>query len=187
MLALGRFPTIEYLERRGFQFQQMRKKCPWCSKELERVDHLCFKCKFVEGFWRRIFNWWEMRWEPVEGGVQSKNDTNGYDDFPLEDESNDVGKGGGLEMSWRFPPRGWLKFNVCGVVFEAKAGGEGVLRDEDGVARALFSGPSEAKDAKLAELNSTGVALELYEGMGWATCCPLLIEVGSNVVFKWLS
>ncbi|MFQ6647532.1 hypothetical protein Gotur_021801 [Gossypium turneri] len=23
--------------------------------------------------------------------------------------------------------------------------------------------------------------------MGWATCCPLLIEVGSNVVFKWLS
>ncbi|MBA0624331.1 hypothetical protein Godav_009708 [Gossypium davidsonii] len=90
-------------------------------------------------------------------------------------------------MSWRFPPRGWLKFNVCGVVFEAKAGGEGVLRDEDGVARALFSGPSEAKDAKLAELNSTGVALELYEGMGWATCCPLLIEVGSNVVFKWLS
>ncbi|MBA0624330.1 hypothetical protein Godav_009708 [Gossypium davidsonii] len=69
----------------------------------------------------------------------------------------------GLEMSWRFPPRGWLKFNVCGVVFEAKAGGEGVLRDEDGVARALFSGPSEAKDAKLAELNSTGVALELYE------------------------
>ncbi|MBA0775907.1 hypothetical protein Gotri_010992 [Gossypium trilobum] len=90
-------------------------------------------------------------------------------------------------MSWRFPPRGWLKFNVCGVVFEAKAGGGGVLRDEDGVARALFSGPSEAKDAKLAELKSIGVALELYEGMGWATCCPLLIEVGSNVVFKWLS
>ncbi|MBA0866634.1 hypothetical protein Goshw_022979 [Gossypium schwendimanii] len=90
-------------------------------------------------------------------------------------------------MSWQFPPRGWLKFNVCGVVFEAKAGGGGVLRDEDGEARALFSGPSKAKDAKLAELKSIGVALELYEGMGWATCCPLLIEVGSNVVFKWLS
>ncbi|TYI88930.1 hypothetical protein E1A91_D03G017600v1 [Gossypium mustelinum] len=83
----------------------------------------------------------------------------------------------GLEMSWRFPPRGWLKFNVCGVVFKDKAGGGGVLRDEDGVARALFSSPSE----------SIGVALELYEGMGWATCCPLFIEVGSNVVFKWLS
>nr|KJB12850.1 hypothetical protein B456_002G039400 [Gossypium raimondii] len=72
-------------------------------------------------------------------------------------------------MSGRFPPRGWLKFNVCGVVFEDKAGGGGVLRDENGVARALFSSPSEAK------------------GMGWVTCCPLLIEVGSNVVFKWLS
>ncbi|MBA0758963.1 hypothetical protein Gotri_021910, partial [Gossypium trilobum] len=82
--------------------------------------------------------------------------------------------------SWRFPPRGWLKFNVCGVVFEDKAGGGGVLRDE-GVARAFFSSPSEAKDAEFAELKSIGVALELYEGMGWATCCPLLIEVGSNV------
>ncbi|MBA0549816.1 hypothetical protein Golob_020825 [Gossypium lobatum] len=91
----------------------------------------------------------------------------------------------GLEMSWRFPPRGWLKFNVCRVVFEDKAGGGGVLRD-GGVARAFFSSPSEAKDAEFAELKSTGVALELYEGMGWATCCPLLIEVGSNVVFKWL-
>ncbi|MBA0746325.1 hypothetical protein Gogos_008858 [Gossypium gossypioides] len=68
-------------------------------------------------------------------------------------------------MSWWFPPRGWLKFNVCGVVFEDKAGGRGVLRDEYRVARALFSGPSEAKDAKLAELKSIGVALELYEGM----------------------
>ncbi|KAK5795591.1 hypothetical protein PVK06_036861 [Gossypium arboreum] len=27
----------------------------------------------------------------------------------------------GLEMSWWFPPRGWLKFKVCGVVFKDKA------------------------------------------------------------------
>ncbi|MBA0821396.1 hypothetical protein Goarm_018258 [Gossypium armourianum] len=49
------------------RFQQMRKECPWCDKELERVNHLFFKCKFVKGFWRRIFNWWEMRSEPMEG------------------------------------------------------------------------------------------------------------------------
>ncbi|MBA0791847.1 hypothetical protein Gohar_016395, partial [Gossypium harknessii] len=66
----------------------------------------------------------------------------------------------GLEMSGRFPPRGWLKFNVCGVVFEDKAGGGGVLRDENGVARALVSSPSEAKGVELAELKLTGVALE---------------------------
>ncbi|KAK5841234.1 hypothetical protein PVK06_010143 [Gossypium arboreum] len=125
MLALGRLPTIEFFERRGIQFQQMRKECPWCDKELEIVDHLFFKC--------------------------------------------------------------WLKFNECGVVFEDKAGGGGVLKDEDGVARELLLGSSEAKDAELAELKSIRVALELYEGMGWATCCPLLIEIGSNVVFKWLS
>ncbi|MBA0674375.1 hypothetical protein Goari_015978 [Gossypium aridum] len=40
----------------------------------------------------------------------------------------------GLEMSRQFPLRGWLKFNVCGVVFEDKAGGGRVLRDEDGAA-----------------------------------------------------
>ncbi|TYH86431.1 hypothetical protein ES332_D01G042100v1 [Gossypium tomentosum] len=56
----------------------------------------------------------------------------------------------GLERSGRFPPRGWLKFNVCGVVFEDKAGGGGVLRDEN-----------EAKGVELAELKLTGVALEL--------------------------
>ncbi|MBA0639491.1 hypothetical protein Goklo_022524, partial [Gossypium klotzschianum] len=28
----------------------MRKECPWCDKELERVNHLFFKCKFVKGF-----------------------------------------------------------------------------------------------------------------------------------------
>ncbi|KAH1095952.1 hypothetical protein J1N35_012873 [Gossypium stocksii] len=74
-----------------------------------------------------------------------------------------------------------------GISFEDKAGGGGVLKDEVKVGRALLLGSSEAKDAELAELKSIRVALELYEGMGWATCCPLLIEIGSNVVFKWLS
>lgn len=80
-----------------------------------------------------------------------------------------------------------MKFNVREVVFEDEARGGGVLRDEDGVARAVFSGPSLAKDTRLVELMSIGVALELYKGIGWASCCPLLIEVNSNVVFKWLS
>ncbi|KAH1128910.1 hypothetical protein J1N35_000288 [Gossypium stocksii] len=45
----------------------------------------------------------------------------------------------GLEMSWRFPPKGWLKFNVCGVVFEDKARGGGVLRDEDGARQKMLN------------------------------------------------
>ncbi|KAH1131038.1 hypothetical protein J1N35_002416 [Gossypium stocksii] len=40
----------------------------------------------------------------------------------------------GLEMGRRLPSRVWLKFSVCGVMFKDKAGGGGVLKDEDGVA-----------------------------------------------------
>ncbi|MBA0703895.1 hypothetical protein Golax_016188, partial [Gossypium laxum] len=43
-------------------------------------------------------------------------------------------------MSRQFPPRGWLKFNVYGVVFEDKAGGGGELRDEDGAANRVKIG-----------------------------------------------
>lgn len=67
MLAIGRIPTKEFLIRRGVQIQQLTKGCPWCDRELERSDHLFFKCKFVEGFWHKIFNWWEIGWIPVEG------------------------------------------------------------------------------------------------------------------------
>ncbi|MBA0700632.1 hypothetical protein Goari_005670 [Gossypium aridum] len=28
----------------------------WCERVLERGDHLFFKCKFIEGFWYKIFN-----------------------------------------------------------------------------------------------------------------------------------
>ncbi|KAK5847321.1 hypothetical protein PVK06_003626 [Gossypium arboreum] len=45
---------------------------------------------------------------------------------------------------WCFSPHGWLKFNVNGIVFEGARGGGGVLRDEDGIVRALFSGPIDA-------------------------------------------
>ncbi|KAH1063110.1 hypothetical protein J1N35_028097 [Gossypium stocksii] len=33
---------------------------------------------------------------------------------------------------WRSPPAGWLKFNICGVELEDKAGCGGVLRDMEG-------------------------------------------------------
>lgn len=75
---------------------------------------------------------------------------------------------------------------MCRVVFEDEVGGGGILRDKDGVARALFSDSSNAKDVDLVELDSIKVTLELYSSKGWETSCKLTIEVGSNLVFKWL-
>ncbi|KAK5838601.1 hypothetical protein PVK06_007335 [Gossypium arboreum] len=53
---------------------------------------------------------------------------------------------------WCFPPHGWLKFNVSSIAFEGVRGGGGVLRDEDGIVRALFSGPIVAGDSESTEL-----------------------------------
>ncbi|MBA0813841.1 hypothetical protein Gohar_027663, partial [Gossypium harknessii] len=39
---------------------------------------------------------------------------------------------------WKPPPTEWMKFNVAGVVLEEVAGCAGVLREEKGVACALF-------------------------------------------------
>ncbi|MBA0611851.1 hypothetical protein Godav_012504 [Gossypium davidsonii] len=47
---------------------------------------------------------------------------------------------------------GWVKFNVSGLANEDEVGCGGVLRDSDGVARVLFSGPVAAKDSITAEL-----------------------------------
>ncbi|KAH1064470.1 hypothetical protein J1N35_029457, partial [Gossypium stocksii] len=44
---------------------------------------------------------------------------------------------------------------------------KGVLRDEEGIVRALFSGPSDAWDAKSTELGAIITALDVFIDMGW--------------------
>lgn len=67
MLAIDRIPTKDFLVKRGVQIQPQDRGCPWCARELETSDHLCFKCNFIEGFWQKIFFWWELRWSLVVG------------------------------------------------------------------------------------------------------------------------
>ncbi|MBA0881238.1 hypothetical protein Goshw_026407 [Gossypium schwendimanii] len=45
---------------------------------------------------------------------------------------------------WRPPPQGCMKFNLCEIANEKVASCDGVLRDIEGVARALFLGPITA-------------------------------------------
>ncbi|MBA0710446.1 hypothetical protein Golax_009739, partial [Gossypium laxum] len=61
---------------------------------------------------------------------------------------------------WRPPPQGCMKFNVCGIANEEVAGCGGVLRDKEGVARALFSGPIAANDTVSAGAGVVFIALD---------------------------
>ncbi|MBA0612335.1 hypothetical protein Godav_012944, partial [Gossypium davidsonii] len=61
---------------------------------------------------------------------------------------------------WRPPPQGCMKFNVCGIANEEVAGCGGVLRDKEGVARALFSGPIAANDKVSAGAGVVFIALD---------------------------
>ncbi|MFQ6669873.1 hypothetical protein Gotur_034956, partial [Gossypium turneri] len=62
---------------------------------------------------------------------------------------------------WRPPPHGWLKFNVCGVAKEDRAVYGGVLRDKEGLARALFSSSVVANDVDMAKTGAVKVALKV--------------------------
>ncbi|XP_040934309.1 uncharacterized protein [Gossypium hirsutum] len=86
---------------------------------------------------------------------------------------------------WRPPPCGWLKFNVCGIAKEDKAGGGGILRDMEGIARGIFSGAVGTNVAEEAEIGAVNFALEMFASMNWKSSNSLVIEVGSSVVFSW--
>ncbi|MBA0854402.1 hypothetical protein Goshw_030035, partial [Gossypium schwendimanii] len=68
---------------------------------------------------------------------------------------------------WCLSRHGWVKFNVSGVANEEEVGCRGVLRDSDGVARALFLGPVAAKDSITAEVGVIIIALGVFLAMGW--------------------
>ncbi|KAG8480311.1 hypothetical protein CXB51_024753 [Gossypium anomalum] len=88
-------------------------------------------------------------------------------------------------LIWRPTPYGCLKFNVCGIANKDRAGCGGVLRDKEGVVRALFSGSVVANDTDLAEIRAIKVALEAFLAMNWKLNDSLFIEIGSIVVFYW--
>ncbi|MFQ6661658.1 hypothetical protein Gotur_029752, partial [Gossypium turneri] len=64
---INRLSTKEFLTRRGVQLHQLERGCSWCDRELESTKYLFFQCNFIEGFWRNIFEWWDVEWNPVNG------------------------------------------------------------------------------------------------------------------------
>ncbi|KAK5840747.1 hypothetical protein PVK06_009650 [Gossypium arboreum] len=87
---------------------------------------------------------------------------------------------------WLPPRKGWVNFNLCGIVNEDDVGFGGVLRDEDGVARAVFSGPVVANESCAAEVGAISIALDIFTAMEWMSKSSLSIELGSKEVFRWI-
>ncbi|KAK5834456.1 hypothetical protein PVK06_018334 [Gossypium arboreum] len=71
------------------------------------------------------------------------------------------------------------------IELENKAGCVGVLRDMEGVVRAIFSGVIFANNAEEAEIGVVKIALEVFIVMNWKPKEYLFIEVGSLVAFSW--
>lgn len=250
MLAIDRIHTKEFLIKRGVKIQNILIGCPWCERVPEGANHLFFKCKFIEGFWYKIFNWWEAEWESVEGfdefytlcynmklvGIrkslwlisistacwtvwlvrnglvferkmmtmetlifQSKMRAllwirSVYDGLLMQESSwricsnrcgIDTIKSRSSSSIWCPPSEGCLKFNVCGIANDDSAGCGGVLRDMEGVARALFSGLIATNDADSAEVGALLLALEVFISLEWKINDSLFVEIGSNVIFNW--
>ncbi|TYH21059.1 hypothetical protein ES288_A04G012500v1 [Gossypium darwinii] len=222
LIAIDRVPTKDFLIKKGLKIGVIFNICPWCNREWEKTDHLFFNCIFINGFWKRIFNWWDIRWKKV----------NNFEDFYsccfkvkilgsckslwliaivaavwsiwlARNEmvfDNKVLKMDTLvfhakmrALLWsraafdecRFHERLWFKFNVSGIVFEGVQGGGGVLRGEDGIVRALFSGPIDAGDAESTELGAIIIALDIIIEISWKRTGSLIIEIGSREVLSW--
>ncbi|KAK9024655.1 hypothetical protein V6N11_004813 [Hibiscus sabdariffa] len=82
---------------------------------------------------------------------------------------------------------GWLKFNIGAAVKGPKVGCGGVLRDDSGSIRALFSGPVEGADMDVARILAISYALELFCEINWGGIFGLLVELDSQVVLNWIT
>ncbi|TYH22859.1 hypothetical protein ES288_A04G163800v1 [Gossypium darwinii] len=185
MISIDRLPTKVFLIRRDMKLDSLGDCCPWCYRDQETAGHLFFHCNFIASFWRKIMDWWEVKWRQFEG----------FSNFFVF--CKNVSFTGVIKILWMISVSAacwsvWLarnelvfnkkwpkmsnlvflsktpaligvKFNVCGVMVEDEARCKGVLRNSDGEARALFFGQISAKDSLAAQVGAVCIALDIYE------------------------
>ncbi|KAK5835102.1 hypothetical protein PVK06_010788 [Gossypium arboreum] len=89
-------------------------------------------------------------------------------------------------MGWHCPPHGWLNFNISWMTIGEAMGYGGVLRDEEGNVRALFSGPCDAIDVDSSELRAIITTLDVIIEIRWRGTGLIIFEIGSLVAYNWL-
>lgn len=57
-------------------------------------------------------------------------------------------------LCWKPPPKGCLMLNACGLIYEGAVGSGGVQSYDEGITRALFSGPSKANEDDIVEVGA---------------------------------
>ncbi|KAL4284097.1 hypothetical protein GQ457_16G022540 [Hibiscus cannabinus] len=68
-----------------------------------------------------------------------------------------------------------------------KVGCGGILRDDSGLIRALFSGPVDGAYINVARLLAISYALDLFCEINWDGLFGLLVELESQVVLNWIT
>ncbi|KAK5837513.1 hypothetical protein PVK06_013323 [Gossypium arboreum] len=183
-----------------------------------------------EGFWKRIFNWWDIDWLAVSnfeefymlcfkakiiGSCKSlwltsiiascwsiwlarneivfDNKVLTMDTLIFHSKMRALLWVRAATEECRFQERLWWLCpyrcglsNSGGAALEGESGVGGVMRDEEGIVRALFSGPSVACDMESAELEAIIIAMDVFNDIGWKASCSLIIEMGSRKVFNWI-
>ncbi|KAE8726307.1 hypothetical protein F3Y22_tig00007099pilonHSYRG00013 [Hibiscus syriacus] len=91
------------------------------------------------------------------------------------------------QVDWAPPSARNLKFSMDGAFKNSVAGCGGVLRDDRGFIKAIFSGPVEAGSPEMAELAVIRMELELFVETGWHSHWSLIIESDSKVVLNWVN
>ncbi|EOY08092.1 Uncharacterized protein TCM_022414 [Theobroma cacao] len=92
------------------------------------------------------------------------------------------------KVSWECPPIGWLKFNIDGAVRSCPGhlGIGGVLQDETGAIKLIFSKKASWGDANLAEVLAVRKAMVLFATSSWVNSNNIIIESDSKNVVSWV-
>ncbi|MBA0721296.1 hypothetical protein Golax_008855 [Gossypium laxum] len=178
MISINRLPTKEFLTRRGVQLRQLERGCSWCDKELESAN--LWLISVTATYWSvwlaRNELVFERKWSTANNLLFHSKMQALIQVRAVQEELRVQ------ERSWYV----WVKFNVSGVANEDEVGCGGVLRNSNGVARALFFRLVAAKDSIAAEIGAIIIVLDVYLAMGWKGKGSLITEIGSNEVFSWI-
>ncbi|XVF23464.1 hypothetical protein REPUB_Repub13aG0041100 [Reevesia pubescens] len=94
-----------------------------------------------------------------------------------------------ITTNWIAPPSGVLKFNVDGSAYEkpGPAGIGGVLQDEAGAVKLIFSKSIGIADSNVVELLAVKEAFLVFVASKWGRTHGLMIESDSLNAVKWIN
>ncbi|OMO71317.1 hypothetical protein CCACVL1_18294 [Corchorus capsularis] len=135
----------------------------------------------IVGF--KVAYWCKAKW--TNGAIS-------IDDFIRVSECIQIDSVGGKKrphLDWFTPNNGQLKFNVDGTTKwqPGEAGIGGILRDESGSTKVVFSKPIGLADSNLAELLAIKEAFLIFAASNWADEKELIVESDLKIALKWVN